>query len=48
MVYNTYFTSNVDFFITELKGKNQFQIDAEGNVTGFSINGQVTVLKSED
>ena len=43
---NVYFTSDVDFFVREYEGDLKFIIDAEGKVTGFSMNG-MTVRKVE-
>ena len=41
-----YFTSDVDFFVREFNGDLKFIIDAEGKVTGFSMNG-MTIRKVE-
>ncbi|HWR74776.1 MAG TPA: serine hydrolase domain-containing protein [Bacteroidales bacterium] len=43
---NAYFTSDVDFFVREFEGDLRFVTDAEGKVTGFSMNG-MTVRKVE-
>jgi len=40
------FTSETDFFVTELQADLKFMIDAEGKVTGFSMNG-MPVMKVE-
>jgi len=36
---NVYFTSDTDFFVREFNGDMKFVTDAEGKVTGFSMNG---------
>jgi len=38
---NVYFTSDTDFFVREFNGDLKFIIDAEGIVTGFSMNGML-------
>jgi hypothetical protein len=43
---NAYFTSEVDFFVREFEGDLRFITDAEGKVSGFSMNG-MTVRKVE-
>jgi len=36
---NVYFTSDTDFFVREFNGDLKFVLDAEGKVTGFTMNG---------
>ena len=38
---NVYFTSDTDFFVREFNGDMKFVTDAEGKVTGFSMNGML-------
>jgi CubicO group peptidase (beta-lactamase class C family) len=40
-----YFTSNNEFFMTELQGNNRFITNSAGKVTGFFINGNQIVKK---
>jgi CubicO group peptidase (beta-lactamase class C family) len=42
-----YFTSNNEFFMTELQGNNRFITNSAGKVTGFFINGNQIVRKVE-
>lgn len=45
--YKIYFTSVTEFFNPSLGGGNKFLFDANGNVSGYSINGKVTLNKVE-
>lgn len=42
-----YFTSDTEFFITEFRGDNKFLKNSDGKITGFSIDGNSTVIKTE-
>ncbi len=46
-LYDVYFSSEVDFFIPGLQGENKFHKDDQGNVTGYTINGQEFLKKTK-
>jgi CubicO group peptidase (beta-lactamase class C family) len=47
MLWKIYFTTNVDFFVSEFKADLKFLKDSQGKVNGFSLFGTITANKIE-